>query len=88
MEELAIAINLNIAACWLKLKEFKLDKQQCDLVMKLNMFNVKAHFQRAQALSHMGLKDQAYQYILDDIQYDPNNEELKNQSHKIQHLST
>jgi len=32
MEEFAIAINLNITDCWLKLKEFELAKHQCDVV--------------------------------------------------------
>ncbi|KAJ8434189.1 hypothetical protein Cgig2_004660 [Carnegiea gigantea] len=50
MKELAIAMNLNIAACWLKLKEFELAKCQCDVVMNLDCFNVKAHFRRAPAL--------------------------------------
>ena len=42
MEELAIAINLNIATCWLKLNKFKLAKRQCDVVMNLDLVNVKA----------------------------------------------
>lgn len=39
MEDLAITINLNTAACWLKLNEFELAKRQCNLVMKLDQFN-------------------------------------------------
>ncbi|KAJ8438019.1 hypothetical protein Cgig2_030000 [Carnegiea gigantea] len=71
MKELAIAINLNIAACWLKLLEFELAKQQSGLIMKLDPFNVKVHFRRAQALLQMGLKDQAHQDILNAIRYEP-----------------
>jgi len=44
MEELAIQINQNIAACWLKLKEFELAKRQCNVVMNFDSFNVKARF--------------------------------------------
>ncbi|KAJ8433085.1 hypothetical protein Cgig2_014133 [Carnegiea gigantea] len=88
MEELVIAINLNIATCWLKLQEFELAKQQCELIMKLDAFNVKACCRRVQALLHMGLKDQARQDILDAIRYYPNSEELKNKLHKIEHVRT
>lgn len=88
MEKLTITINLNIAACWLKLKEFELAKQQCDLVMKRNTFSVKVRIRTVQTLLHTGLKDEAHQDILDAIRYDPNNEELRKEFHKIEQLCT
>ena len=48
----------------------------------------KARFRGAQALFHMGLKDEACHDILDAIRYDPNNEELKRKLHKVEHLCT
>ena len=72
MEELGIAINLNIAVCWLKLNEFELAKHQCNLVIKVDLFNVKARFRRAQTLIHLGLKEEARQYLPVTIRFDPN----------------
>jgi len=46
MEELATSISLNIATCWLILKEFELAKRECDFLVKLDLFNVKAQFWR------------------------------------------
>lgn len=37
MEEVAINIILNIAVCWLKLNEFEFAKQQCHLIMELDL---------------------------------------------------
>ena len=41
MEKLVISINLNIATCWLKLKEFESAKCQFDVPMKLDLLTVK-----------------------------------------------
>ena len=58
MEKLEILINLNLASCSLKMNEYELAKHQCDLVMKLDSFNIKTQFRRAQALVNMGLKEE------------------------------
>jgi len=42
-------INLNIATCWLMLKECEFVKRQYDVVMKLDLFNVESRFRRAHA---------------------------------------
>ena len=41
MEELAIAIYLNITAFWLILNEFEFVKHRFDLVIKLDLFNIQ-----------------------------------------------
>ncbi|KAJ8450396.1 hypothetical protein Cgig2_004853 [Carnegiea gigantea] len=86
MEDLAIAINLNIAVCWLKLKEFELAKRQCDVVMNLDCSNVNARFRRAEALVNMGLKEDAYQDLLVALRFDPNNEEIKQELRRVQEM--
>ncbi|KAJ8433631.1 hypothetical protein Cgig2_026811 [Carnegiea gigantea] len=86
MVELAIAVNLNIAACWLKLKEFELAKRQYDVVMNLDLFNVKARFRRAQALVNLGLKAEALQDLLVALSFDPNNEEIKQELRRIEEM--
>ncbi|KAJ8428413.1 hypothetical protein Cgig2_024559 [Carnegiea gigantea] len=79
MEEHGIAINLNIAACCLKLKAFKLAKRQCHVVINLDLLNVKAHFQRALAMLNLGLKEDARQDLLVLVTFDLDNEEIRNQ---------
>ena len=41
MQEFGISLNLNLATCWLTLCVFEEVKRHCDLVMKLEMFNMK-----------------------------------------------
>ncbi|KAJ8426009.1 hypothetical protein Cgig2_026121 [Carnegiea gigantea] len=77
MEELTVAINLNIATCWLKLKEFELAKRQCDVVTNFDCFNVKACFRRAQALINMGQAEAARQDLLVAFRFEPNNGEVQ-----------
>ncbi|KAJ8437240.1 hypothetical protein Cgig2_012509 [Carnegiea gigantea] len=84
MEELAIVINLNIVACWLKLKEFELAKRQCDVVMNLDCFNIKAHFRRAQALVNMGLVEAARQDLLVAFRFEPSNGEVQKELRRIE----
>lgn len=79
MEELGVATNLNIAACCLKLKALALAKHQRHVVINLDMFNVKAHFQRALALLNLGLKEDARQDLLVHVTFDLDNEEIRNQ---------
>ncbi|KAJ8428140.1 hypothetical protein Cgig2_011513 [Carnegiea gigantea] len=86
IEELAIQINLNIATCWLKLKEFELAKRQCDVVMNFDSFNVNARFRRAQALLNMVLSKEANQDLLVAIQLEPYNEEIRDELSRVEKL--
>jgi len=47
MNDLGLSLNLNLAACWLKLDAFGTAKNQRDFALKLDLFNVKARFRRA-----------------------------------------
>lgn len=48
-----LGINLNLVACWLKLCANEMALQNCDMVLKCDIFNVTARFRRA--LSFLGL---------------------------------
>ncbi|KAJ8437967.1 LOW QUALITY PROTEIN: hypothetical protein Cgig2_033700 [Carnegiea gigantea] len=54
--------------------------------MKLDQFNIKARFRRAQTLLHMGLKEETRQDILEAIRFDPCNEELNRELSRIESL--
>ena len=45
--------------------------------MKLDLFNVKARFRRAQALLNIGLMEDARQKLHVVVRFDPNNEEIR-----------
>ncbi|KAJ8425985.1 hypothetical protein Cgig2_009492 [Carnegiea gigantea] len=86
MEELGIFINLNLVACWLKINYFESVKQHCDLVMQLDLFNVKARLRRDQALLNMGLRGEARQDLLVAVRFDPNNEEIRKELSRVEEI--
>lgn len=59
MRKLAIILNSNLAAYWLKLRQYEGAKFQYDLALRFCKTNVKARYQRALALVKMGLVDNA-----------------------------
>ncbi|KAJ8426008.1 hypothetical protein Cgig2_026120 [Carnegiea gigantea] len=87
MREVTLAVNLNIAPCWLKLGQIELAKHQWDLVMKFDLFNVKSRFSRAQAFLNIGIKVDARSDLLIAIRFDPNNEELRKELRKVAEMN-
>lgn len=60
VQDLAISLNLNIAACALKLHDFHRALDLCSLVLEVDSNNVKALFRRAMAAKEIDLTNPAY----------------------------
>ncbi|KAK9830747.1 hypothetical protein WJX74_005104 [Apatococcus lobatus] len=69
--------NLNLAACHLRLKQFKDARAACDKVLEFDATNVKALYRRAQAW--MGSQDylEAEQDIKQALERDPANKDVR-----------
>lgn len=74
---LKIQINLNDAACKLKLKDYKQAEKLCTKVLELDSRNVKALYRRAQAYIQMADLDLAELDIKKALEIDPDNRDVK-----------
>lgn len=68
------------------MKEFELAKRQCDVVMNLDCFNIKARFRRAWALVNIGLAEAAQQDLLVALRFEPNNGQVQKELRRIEKL--
>lgn len=59
MTDLEVILDLNMAACKLKLKEWKAAIEQCRMALQLDGRNVKAHFRWGSALVGLGEYEEA-----------------------------
>ncbi|XP_020261572.1 70 kDa peptidyl-prolyl isomerase-like isoform X2 [Asparagus officinalis] len=74
---LKVSINLNNAACKLKLKEYKQAEKLCTKVLELQSKNVKALYRRAQAYINLADLDLAELDIKKALEIDPDNRDVK-----------
>ncbi|KAM0822527.1 hypothetical protein ACQ4PT_071441 [Festuca glaucescens] len=74
---LKISINLNDAACKLKLKDYKEAVKLCTKVLELESTNVKALYRRAQAYTALVDLELAELDIKKALEIDPDNREVK-----------
>ncbi|KAJ8438205.1 hypothetical protein Cgig2_001923 [Carnegiea gigantea] len=70
----------------LKLAPFEDAKNQCDLTLKLDLFNVKARFRRAQALVKLGMMEEALKDLQTTIRLDPSTRKVKAELHKAEQM--
>ncbi|ONK56658.1 uncharacterized protein A4U43_C10F11310 [Asparagus officinalis] len=74
---LKVSINLNSAACKLKLKDYKQAEKLCTKVLELESRNVKALYRRAQAYINLADLDLAELDIKKALEIDPDNRDVK-----------
>lgn len=74
---LKISINLNNAACKLKLRDYKEAEKLCTKVLELDSRNVKALYRRAQAYINLADLDLAELDIKKALEIDPDNRDVK-----------
>jgi len=82
--ELKLPCHLNYAACALKLKEWRLAKENCDKALAIETNNVKALFRRAQA--YLGTFDHelAQKDLVAAAKLEPANKDIRDLLRKIQ----
>ena len=74
-----MAVNLNLAACNLKLNENLKAIESCEKVLKLDANNEKALFRIAQANSNLSNFDEAVKFYNQVLELNKDNKEARNQ---------
>ncbi|KAI8368482.1 hypothetical protein BD560DRAFT_398832 [Blakeslea trispora] len=73
---LIVALNLNIGACYLKLKNYEFAKEVCVEALNRDPTNVKAHYRLATAHLESGEYDEGLTFVELGLQLKPSNPEL------------
>ncbi|KAG2192030.1 hypothetical protein INT46_011848 [Mucor plumbeus] len=74
---LLVAIQLNIAACYLKLKNYEYAIEVCKRALDRDSSSVKAYYRLGQAYLETGEFDEGIKFVNMGLQYDTNNDALK-----------
>ncbi|KAI7889804.1 uncharacterized protein EV154DRAFT_513445 [Mucor mucedo] len=73
---LIVTIQLNIAACHLKLKNYEFAVEVCKRALDRDCTNIKGYYRLGQAYLEMGDFDQSIEFIKLGLEYKPNSVEL------------
>ncbi|KAK4517053.1 GTPase activating protein (GAP) [Mucor velutinosus] len=74
---LTVALNLNIAACYLQLKNYDFAIEVCKRALDRDSSSVKAYYRLGQAYLETGDYNQGIQFVKMGLQYETNNAALK-----------
>ncbi|XP_021749749.1 peptidyl-prolyl cis-trans isomerase PASTICCINO1-like [Chenopodium quinoa] len=74
---LAVSLNLNLGACYVKEKNFDKVGKLCSAVLCFDTTNVKAYFRREMAAVELNKPDLAFMDLAQAIRIDPNNKEFQ-----------
>jgi len=86
MSKLEKELDLNMALCRIKLKQYPEAIENCKMVLNFDKTNVKALFRKGQAYLLMGEYDQAEKDFHDVLQLDSNNAATKKEMQILQKL--
>ncbi|XP_021771334.1 peptidyl-prolyl cis-trans isomerase FKBP62-like [Chenopodium quinoa] len=82
---LAVSLNLNLGACYVKEKNFDKVGQLCSAVLCYDTTNVKAYFRRVVAAVELNKPDLAFMDLAQAIRIDSNNKEFQ---HKLKEVTS
>ncbi|KMS95551.1 hypothetical protein BVRB_007140 [Beta vulgaris subsp. vulgaris] len=80
---LALSINLNLAACFTKEKDFQKVGELCSLVLMYDATNAKAYFRRAVAALELSQPDIALLDLVQALKLHPNNGEFQQKFNEV-----
>ncbi|KMS96588.1 hypothetical protein BVRB_8g201580 [Beta vulgaris subsp. vulgaris] len=80
---LALSINLNLAACFIKEKNFQKVGELCSLVLMYDATNAKAYFRRAVAALELSQPDIALIDLIQALKIHPNNGEFQQKLNEV-----
>uniref|UniRef100_A0A803MXC7 Uncharacterized protein n=1 Tax=Chenopodium quinoa TaxID=63459 RepID=A0A803MXC7_CHEQI len=83
---LAVSLNLNLGACYVKEKNFDKVGQLCSAVLCYDTTNVKAYFRRAMAVVELNKPDLAFMDLAQAISIDPNSKEFQQKLKEVMSL--
>mmetsp|Transcript_26214 Transcript_26214/g.56873 ORF Transcript_26214/g.56873 Transcript_26214/m.56873 type:complete len:609 (-) Transcript_26214:472-2298(-) len=81
--QMAVALNGNIAAVQLKLKDFAGAKAACTKVLEKDGANIKGLFRRAQAYAGLGDQEEAEADLKKLLEHEPNNRDARDLLKKV-----
>lgn len=62
--------------------------QHCDLVLKFDLFNVKARYRRARSFLGLGRVDEAHSDLLMALRFEPQNADVLSECSTVESMST
>uniref|UniRef100_A0A803KWY3 Uncharacterized protein n=1 Tax=Chenopodium quinoa TaxID=63459 RepID=A0A803KWY3_CHEQI len=74
---IAVSLNLNLGACFIKVKEYDRVGQLCSAVLCFDTTNVKAYFRRAIAALELNKPSLAFMDLVQALKLDPKNTEFQ-----------
>lgn len=83
---LALSINLNLAACFIKEKDFQKVGELCSLVLMYDATNAKTYFRRAVAALELSQLDIALVVLIQALKLHPNNGEFQQKFNEVSSL--
>lgn len=86
MTDLGISINLNLAACWLKLGAYETASQHYTMVLQFDLFNVKVRYRRSRSFLGLGKVDKAHNDIIVALRFDPQNGDVLSELSSVEQL--
>ncbi|XP_021727189.1 peptidyl-prolyl cis-trans isomerase FKBP5-like [Chenopodium quinoa] len=86
LRTLAISLELNLAACALKLRDYEQTKELCSLVIILDDNNTKALYRRALAEIKFFQLEEAFEDLSKAVKAEPNNQDISRELEKVEGL--
>uniref|UniRef100_A0A803N3M9 Uncharacterized protein n=1 Tax=Chenopodium quinoa TaxID=63459 RepID=A0A803N3M9_CHEQI len=80
---IAVSLNLNLGACFIKVKEYDRMGQLCSAVLCFDTTNVKAYFRRAIAALEINKPTLAFMDLAQALKIDPNNYEFQQKLQEV-----
>jgi len=77
MQDAQLPVLLNMAACQIKLKDYKSAWLSCEKALDIDVKNVKAIFRRGQSYAGQGDFEKARQDMIAAIKLDPKNKDIR-----------
>uniref|UniRef100_A0A803MPU7 Uncharacterized protein n=1 Tax=Chenopodium quinoa TaxID=63459 RepID=A0A803MPU7_CHEQI len=74
---IAVSLNLNLGACFIKVKDYDRVGQLCSAVLCFDTTNVKAYFKSAIAALELNKTTLAFMDLAQALKIDPNNSEFQ-----------
>uniref|UniRef100_A0A803KV06 Uncharacterized protein n=1 Tax=Chenopodium quinoa TaxID=63459 RepID=A0A803KV06_CHEQI len=86
--DIAVSLNLNLGACFIKVKDYDRVGQLCSAVLCFDTTNVKAYFRRAIAALELHKPTLAFMDLAQALKLDPKNNEFQQKLKKGQVFSS
>ncbi|XP_021765410.1 70 kDa peptidyl-prolyl isomerase-like [Chenopodium quinoa] len=88
LRNLVISLELNLAACALKVRDYEQSKELCSLVIMLDDNNTRALYRRALAEIRLYQLEEAFEDLGKAVKAEPNNQDIRREMEKVEGLGS